>query len=70
MTDVELEYLEHTRELLREHPAELAEFENLWAAGKSRHAYVYVMNAVTRLGLTRSLAAAKADENYFGLYMY
>lgn len=68
--DPEFDYLEHTRELLREHPADLAEFERLWAAGKQRHAFVYVTDAVKRLGLTRSPAAAKADENYFWFAIY
>ena len=73
MTDIEeikLRYFNTSRELLREYPAELATFEDLWAAGKLRHAYAFVTNVVRSLGLTRSPAADQADENFFWGWMH
>ena len=67
---IEDEYLKQTRQLLTDHPESLRNFEALWAAGKSREAYVLVMNETKRLGLVRSAENRKADADFFWLSMY
>ncbi len=64
------EYLIQMRELLHNYPEELRAFEELWAAGKFREAYISVMQAVKNLGLVRSQKNTKADEDFFSRYMY
>jgi hypothetical protein len=60
------EYLRQTRVLLSDDPKELQIFEELWAAGKLREAYTFVMDTANRLNLKRSDENRKADENFFG----
>jgi hypothetical protein len=64
------EYLRQIRYLLSDHPAELRVFEELWAAGKLREAYTFVMETAKKLDLKRSAESRKADEDFFWTYMH
>jgi hypothetical protein len=64
------EYLIQTRELLHNYPDELRAFEELWASGKLREAYISAMKAVKHLGLVRSQENKKADESFFWTHMH
>jgi hypothetical protein len=66
----EQDYFHQMRELLGALPDELQRFEELWAYGKYRDAYVFVTESVERHGLTRSPANRVADENFFWGHMY
>ena len=64
------EYLRQMRELLADHQEELRIFEGLWAAGKLRNAYAFVMETAKRLNLKRSAENRKADEDFFWTYVH
>ena len=70
LDDTADEYFRRTRELLANHPDDLRSFEELWAEGRRRDAYVLVTEATNRLDLTRSAACKKAGEAFFWAYMY
>jgi hypothetical protein len=63
-------YFRHTRELLTNHPDDLRNFEEMWADGRRRDAYVLVTETTNRLDLTRSAECKKADKAFFWAYMY
>jgi hypothetical protein len=63
-------YFRQTLELLRDYPQELRTFEELWAGGRVREAYISVTKAVEKLHLTRSPENLKADEDFFWVHMH
>jgi hypothetical protein len=68
--DIADEYFKRTRELLSNHPDDLRSFEELWADGRRRDAFVLATETANRLDLTRSAENKKADEAFFWAYMY
>jgi hypothetical protein len=64
------EYLRQTRVLLSNHPDDLRMFEELWADGRRRDAYVLVTETTNRLDLAKSAENKKAEEAFFWAYMY
>ena len=64
------EYFKQMRHLLCNNPEELRTFEKLWAAGRLREAYIFVMQAIENFQLKPSPESKKADEDFFWMYMH
>ena len=63
------EYFALTRELLRDHPTELPVFEQLWAAGKLREAYLLVNDTMHDRGVVLSPDYRKVDAEFYWLFV-
>ena len=70
LDDIADEYLKQARGLLSGYPDDLRNFEELWADGRRRDAYVLVTETTNRLDLTRSAECKNADKAFFWAYMY
>jgi len=68
--EIKQEYLKEMRILLNDFAFELHAFEDLWAAGKLREAYVAVDKAIQTHQLVRTQKNRKADEDFFWTWMH